>query len=181
MRPRPLACSLPTLRSRGARLLPCGRLLAARAQWRSVALRGDVRRRFETCLGWQATPSLRVVRELRLRRTGERLGRMRPRPLACSLPTLRSRGARLLPSGRLLAPRAQWSSVALRGDVRRRFETWLGWPAPPSLRVVRELRLRRTGERLGRMRPRPLACSLPTLRSRGARLLPSGRLLAPRA
>ena len=51
--------------------------------------------------------------------TGERLGRTRPRSLAWSLARSRSRSARLLPSGRLLALRP-----GLRGPFRKFSAAW---------------------------------------------------------
>jgi hypothetical protein len=67
-----------------------------------------------------------------------------------------------------------WPARSTSGPVR-------SWSAPPpSLPLGRDLRLRRTGTRLGRLRPRPRAWSLARSRSRSARLLPSGRLLALR-
>ena len=88
-------------------------------------------------------------------------------------------------SGVTEKPRVHWgfSGSALE-SVGGVFGSFAG--SNPVARSTRRFRLLgtcacwRTGTRLGRMRPRPRAWFLARSRSRGARLLPSGRLRAPR-
>src|SRR5712692_5378492 len=113
---------------------------------------------------------------------------MRPRPQAWSLARSRSRGARLPPSGRLLAPRPKASeSSVLNFRIARSLPR--GPREEPCDAGARSDRAPARGARAtcgapargSPKGPRPRAWSLARSRSRGARLLPSGRLLAPRA